>query len=261
MGMSEVLVKENSVPDTSGQGKRKKRKMKRLISICLMVVVVTLGAVAIPHQAGATTTPTDAQALSGASVTTNVIPAQGDTSWTQAQPGFKNNPHKLAIEAEKALAALEAQQASTGGTGPHTNVSVSVGLFTYLLTLSHADLKSILLTAWVHGYVGAMTALCATLGGVLGGPLGALFLGASCAVALEVEAASIVAAMGAAYNTPTWLVAWWCGAAGHFNWTACPGGTLNAFGYWIYPTYVTGFNILFNWTGIVIAWQPNSVSG
>lgn len=248
------------------------KKLQRWLGVgatCIgLVMAVFLGTIAIPTQvqAGAATASHNVVPAPGNNTWTPVTQPQGLTpqqqaTWNQDDPYKGTSAHELAIEAKKAFVAQEGKESKPGN---QSNASVHIYWFTDLLVLSHADLHSVLLNAWVQGYVSAMTLVCATIGGLLGGPIGALFVGAVCAFILSIVSASILSGMAAAYNAETWYTPFSCGHAGvWYPGSACwyPNARVNSLGYWIATEQVTGFNVLFTWGGVPIAWQANPYSG
>lgn len=222
--------------------------MKRLlVAIVAAITLASVTAVLVqPHQAGAAT------------VTSNVIPKKGDTSWTGI---LGANPHTAAVSAKQAQKSLTACEAQPGASVAACSASVSVGLFTYLFTMTHADLGNYLYVAYFKGLPYMWSTACGAFATLLFSPIAGLFSAGACGWILGLESDAIIKGMNAAYNHPTWLRAWWCTALS----TSCSGAWPLYFGTvlvgWVYPAFISGFNVLFTWVGIPIAWQENDFSG
>ena len=210
--------------------------MKRIIVSFITVALIT----------GASFTMLPNVSSGAASITATNKAADNSGTWNPIVPG--QNVKALVRQAEASfLAAHPGVSISTGQKvgSISNNASVSIGVFTALLSLNHGDVGSIITKAFLAGLAAEFAYLCGFLPGFITTGV--------CIFAVAASASYINQLLVNAYNQVTWVADFACG----WNWyCSTPGAQPTVFG-WIMPVHITGLNILFTWGGIPIGFQYN----
>ena len=199
--------------------------MRRTIVTMVLAVAIGLTLTAVPAHA--------------ASVPAVGAKADSTGTWTPLKKGAD-------------LAALEAAAKAAYAkhpppkTGP--DASVSIGAFTFLLSLSHQDVGTLVGKIVGGVAIAEYTYLCTFL------PY--WIATAACFAAVAIGAAIYNQDLINAWNKVTWVAdlgcgwSWTCSTPGAFPWWV--GNTLLG---WVMPVRWTGLNILFTWLCVPIAFE------
>lgn len=233
--------------------------MKR-IAVGLVAVLTVFGTliIATSHPAGA-----------ASSVTTSVTPKQSDpTPWsvlTPAQTAAINaklgTDIPVGLDAHDLTAWAKSNLKATQKVGA---ASLQIGWFNMLLTLSHADVGTALWNGFFAGLAAEYEYICAYVGALAGGIVGAFFAASICIFVLAILGTSVQYVLTAAENDVSYIACptqAWCGPGSFLSQYCSVPGDCISFGWLRSLGKISGANFLFTWNGILYAWQVNEFSG